>query len=91
LASIIADAHRSATPLYPIGGGTSLDFGLPAKAPGDGLSLAKLSRIVDYPARDMTITLEAGVTMRALAECWRRKVSGSRSMCRKPNGRRLAA
>lgn len=68
LASIIAEAHRSATPLYPIGGGMSLDLGLPAKAAGEGLSLAKLNRIVDYPARDMTITLEAGVTMRALAE-----------------------
>jgi FAD/FMN-containing dehydrogenase len=35
-------------------------FGLPAKAPGKGLSLAKLNAIVDYPARDMTITVEAG-------------------------------
>ena len=68
LAAIVADAHRTGTPLYPIGGGTSLDFGLPAKAPGEGLSLAKLQRIVEYPARDMTITVEAGVTMRALAD-----------------------
>ncbi len=68
LASIVADAHRTATTLYPIGGGTSLDFGLPAKAPGNGLSLAKLNRVVDYPARDMTVTVEAGVTMQGLAE-----------------------
>ena len=68
LASIVAEAHRTKTPLYPIGGGTSLDFGLPAKAAGEGLSLAKLNRIVDYPARDMTVTVEAGVTMRVLAE-----------------------
>jgi glycolate oxidase FAD binding subunit len=68
LASLIAGAHRSGTPLYPIGGGTSLNFGLPAKSPGEGLSLAKLNRVIDYPARDMTITLEAGVTMQALAE-----------------------
>jgi glycolate oxidase FAD binding subunit len=68
LASIVAEAHRAKTPLYPIGGGTSLDFGLPAKGAGEGLSLAKLSRVVDYPARDMTVTVEAGVTMQALAD-----------------------
>lgn len=68
LASIVRDAHDSATPLYPIGGGTSLDFGLPAKAKGTGLSLSKLDRVVDYPARDMTITIEAGITMGKLAE-----------------------
>ncbi|HEX5105579.1 MAG TPA: FAD-binding oxidoreductase [Pirellulaceae bacterium] len=68
LASIVADAHRTGTPLYPIGGGTSLDFGLPAKAAGEGLSLAGLNRIVDYPVRDMTVTVEAGVTMQVLAD-----------------------
>lgn len=68
VASAIGDAYRAKTPLYPIGGGTSLDFGLPTKADGTGLSLAKLSRVVDYPARDMTITVEAGLTMKALAD-----------------------
>jgi glycolate oxidase FAD binding subunit len=68
LASLVHDAFETGTPLYPIGGGTSLDFGLPAKAEGAGLSLAKLSRIVDYPARDMTVTVEAGVTMQKLAD-----------------------
>lgn len=68
VASVIGDAFRAKTPLYPIGGGTTLDFGLPAKAEGAGLSLAKLSRVVDYPARDMTVTVEAGLTMKALAD-----------------------
>jgi glycolate oxidase FAD binding subunit len=68
LASVVAEAHRTKTPLYPIGGGTSLDFGLPAKVAGDGLSLAGLNRIIDYPARDMTVTVEAGVTMQVLAD-----------------------
>ncbi|MFN0017204.1 MAG: FAD-binding oxidoreductase [Pirellulaceae bacterium] len=68
LAAAVADAYGTGTALYPIGGGTSLDFGLPAKAPGSGLSLAKLDRIVDYPARDMTVTVEAGVTMQGLAD-----------------------
>jgi glycolate oxidase FAD binding subunit len=57
----------SATPCYPIGGGTSLAYGLPARLPGIGLRLTGLNRIVDYPARDMTITVEAGTTMAALS------------------------
>jgi glycolate oxidase FAD binding subunit len=61
-------AFEDGTPVYPIGGGTSLGFGLPAKEPGQGLSLSKLNRIVDYPARDMTVTVEAGVRMKDLAE-----------------------
>src|SRR6266436_6361799 len=68
LAAAVRAAYETSTPLYPIGGGTSLQFGLPAKAPGRGLSLERLNRIVDYPARDMTVTVEAGVTMKTLAD-----------------------
>ena len=68
LAAVIGEAYAADTPLYPIGGGTSLEFGLPAKSPGQGLSLAKLNRVVDYPARDLTVTVEAGVTMRTLSD-----------------------
>jgi glycolate oxidase FAD binding subunit len=67
LAEVIREAGKDSTPVYPIGGGTALDFGLPARTPGIGLSLAKLDRVIDYPARDMTITVEAGITMAALA------------------------
>ncbi|HWB08411.1 MAG TPA: FAD-binding oxidoreductase [Pirellulales bacterium] len=67
LVAQMRDAYESATPVYPIGGGTSLDFGPPAKEKGLGLRLAALNRVVDYPSRDMTITVEAGVTMVALA------------------------
>jgi glycolate oxidase FAD binding subunit len=68
LVDITCECYSSGSPLYPIGGGTSLDFGLPAKTPGTALSLARLNRIIDYPARDMTITVEAGTTMRAIAD-----------------------
>jgi glycolate oxidase FAD binding subunit len=66
--TVVRDAWAAGMPIYPIGGGTSLDYGLPRKAEGKGLSLAGLNRVVDYPARDMTVTVEAGVTMKALAE-----------------------
>jgi glycolate oxidase FAD binding subunit len=68
LADAVRAAYDASTPLYPIGGGTSLGYGLPAKEPGQGLSLAGLNRVIDYPARDMTVTVEAGVTMQKLAE-----------------------
>jgi glycolate oxidase FAD binding subunit len=67
----VSEAIRAAaaegTPIYPLGGETALDFGLSAKTPGIGLSLASMNRVVDYPARDMTITVESGITMAELA------------------------
>jgi glycolate oxidase FAD binding subunit len=68
VAACIRHTCETGTPLYPIGGGTSLDYGIPAKAEGRGLSLGKLNRVIDYPVRDMTVTVEAGVTMKALAD-----------------------
>lgn len=67
LAAVVREANQSATSLYPIGGGTSLEFGMPATEKGWGISLSGLKRCVDYPARDMTITVEAGITMAELS------------------------
>ena len=66
-ASVVRRAWESGTPVYPIGGGTSLLYGAWPSRPGLGLSLAQLNRVVDYPARDLTITVEAGVTIAELA------------------------
>src|SRR5690606_8295316 len=63
LAAEIRSAFESKTAIYPIGGGTALGHGVEAKTPGVGLSTAALDRVIDYPARDMTITVEAGITM----------------------------
>jgi glycolate oxidase FAD binding subunit len=68
LAAEIASAHVEGVAIYPIGGGTSLDYGLPANTPGRGLALLALNRIVDYPARDMTVTVEAGITLDELTK-----------------------
>jgi glycolate oxidase FAD binding subunit len=67
LAAVVADAHASGTAIYPSGGGTSQNYGLPAQRAGIALSLSALNRVIDYPARDMTITVEAGITMDQLA------------------------
>jgi len=68
LADVVRSAVADRTPIYPIGGGTSLDYGLTPKQQGIGLSLAGLKQIIDYPARDMTITVEAGITMQTLEQ-----------------------
>jgi glycolate dehydrogenase FAD-binding subunit len=68
LVALVAEAHEAGTPLYPIGGGTSLDYGLLPTDAGIGVSLTGLGRVVDYPARDMTITVEAGLTLDQLAK-----------------------
>ena len=44
VATELRRAFDIGTPTYAIGGGTSLDFGLPAKADGVGLSLDKLKQ-----------------------------------------------
>lgn len=63
VAQVLKDAHASETAVYPIGGGTSGSWGLPARREGIGLELQGLNEVLDYPARDMTITVGGGITM----------------------------
>ncbi len=52
--------------LYPVGGGTTLDYGFPPAKPGVACDTTALNRMLDYPARDMTVTVQAGITVAAL-------------------------
>ncbi len=52
--------------IYPQGGKTSLDFGGTPGRPGVALGTTGLNRLIDYPFADMTITIEAGMTLGAL-------------------------
>jgi glycolate oxidase FAD binding subunit len=54
--------------IYPQGGRSSLDFGGTPSRPGALVDLSFLNRVVDYPAADMTITIEAGMTLAALQQ-----------------------
>lgn len=67
-AAAVRQAAATRTAIYPIGGGTSLRYGVAAQQPGIALQLGQLNRVVDYPARDMTITVEAGITLATLAK-----------------------
>jgi glycolate oxidase FAD binding subunit len=66
LAEIVGQAAINGSAIYPIGGRTKLGFGMPPSRAGLALDLRSINRIVDYPARDMTITLEAGTTLSKL-------------------------
>jgi glycolate oxidase FAD binding subunit len=55
-------------PISPVGGRTSLQFLGARTPPGRLVSTSQLNRVVDYPARDMTITVESGVRISELAE-----------------------
>jgi glycolate oxidase FAD binding subunit len=52
--------------VYPVGGGTMLDLGFPPTKPGVAVDMCGLDHVIDYPARDMTITVQAGITIAKL-------------------------
>jgi glycolate oxidase FAD binding subunit len=60
---MVRAAYESGEAIYPVGGGTALDYGNEPARPGRNLELAGLNRVVDYTPRDMTIVVEAGVRM----------------------------
>ena len=48
-----------------------LDLGLIPTKPGNAVDLRGLNQVIDYPARDMTITVQAGITIDKLNEVLR--------------------
>ncbi|MBL9094153.1 MAG: FAD-binding oxidoreductase [Planctomycetaceae bacterium] len=66
LAETVRAAYDSSIAIYPLGGRTALHCGTKPKAGGWSVATEKLSSVVDYPARDLTITVEAGITVEAL-------------------------
>src|SRR5690242_4118982 len=65
---IAENAAGAARPIYPAGGRTALHFGNPVEQPGLVLSTTALDKVIDYPARDMTVTVEAGIRTDELAK-----------------------
>jgi glycolate oxidase FAD binding subunit len=58
---LVRRAAADGQALFPLGGRTMLSVGLPPARPGLGVNLCGLAQVIDYPARDMTITLQAGI------------------------------
>jgi glycolate oxidase FAD binding subunit len=66
LRQVVVERVAQGHALYPQGGGTALDYGNPPRDPGVVIDTRAISRVIDYPASDMTITVEAGLTLSAL-------------------------
>jgi glycolate oxidase FAD binding subunit len=62
----ISRASEQGLAIYPVGGRTMFEYGLPPTRPGIAIDLQFLQEIIDYPAADMTITVEAGMRMAQL-------------------------
>jgi putative spermidine/putrescine transport system ATP-binding protein len=73
---VAENAAGEARPIYPAGGRTALHFGYPVRQPGITLSTTDLKKVIDYPARDMTITVEAGIRITELADRLPGQLSG---------------
>jgi glycolate oxidase FAD binding subunit len=71
LCQIVRDTAAQGQAIYPVGGRTMLNFGLPPSRDGIALETTRLDRVIDYPSRDMTITVEAGIRVAKLQEILR--------------------
>ncbi|HEU5119047.1 MAG TPA: FAD-binding oxidoreductase [Isosphaeraceae bacterium] len=66
LAEVVRTRTGEGHALYPQGGRSALEFGGVPERPGVVVDTTGLDRVLDYPASDMTITVEAGLTLARL-------------------------
>lgn len=66
LGKVVRRAATEERAIYPIGGQTQLDLGNPPTKPGTAVDMRGLDQVIDFPARDMTITVQAGITIAKL-------------------------
>lgn len=78
MARTIVDASASGSKVTPVGGGTHLALGRSAAAPDVVLHTGALDRVVEHEPDDMTISVEAGITVAAL------RMSLDQAGCRLP-------
>jgi glycolate oxidase FAD binding subunit len=67
LSDIVRECHAAGRALFPAGGGRSLDAGLPPTRSGVVVDTRGIDGVDDYPAEDMTITVESGIRLADLA------------------------
>jgi len=66
LGELTRSASAQSLGLYPLGGQTNLALGNAPTKPGWAVDLSRLNHVLDYPARDMTITIQSGITLAVL-------------------------
>ncbi|MCH9652643.1 MAG: FAD-binding oxidoreductase [Planctomycetes bacterium] len=65
---ITENAIATQKQIFPAGGRTSLSVCCPASLSGTQICTSQLNKVIDYPVRDMTITVEAGMRIDQLNE-----------------------
>ena len=65
-AAAIGIGREHGLAMIPVGNGTTLQVGWPPRGFDVALSTRRMHRLIDHNAADMTITLQAGVTLAAL-------------------------
>jgi glycolate oxidase FAD binding subunit len=60
--------RHAAGAIYPLGGQTHIGLGRSPTQAGVAVDLRGLDQVVDFPARDMTVTVQAGITLGKLQQ-----------------------
>jgi glycolate oxidase FAD binding subunit len=68
VAEVLAEAARSGLTVVPVGGGRASGMGDPPERPDVVLSTGRLDRVLEHRPADLTVTVEAGCRLEALAE-----------------------
>lgn len=68
LGEVVRSARADRQALYPVGGRTLLNVGWPPARPGSAVDMRLFTEVAEYPARDMTITVGAGITLARLRD-----------------------
>ena len=67
-AEVVRWAHEANVPLFPRGGGVHVSLGNPPGKRGVVLDLSRCNRVLDFQPSDLTVTVEAGVTLDSLQQ-----------------------
>ena len=65
---VVRQAAQSGSALYPVGGQTKIALGASPSRPGHAVDMRGLAQIIDFPARDMTVTVQTGITIKVLSD-----------------------
>ena len=68
VAEVMRWASENGVTVFPRGGGTKLALGNLPDGVGLALDLSRLNRVIDYQPGDLTVTVEAGITLDALQQ-----------------------
>lgn len=66
VAAILKEASDERCAVIPYGGGTMMELGAPVKRADLVVSLEKLDRVVDYQPANLTVRVQAGITLGTL-------------------------